>query len=117
MAALLPAAYNTGGWHYTVGYTVLTLAAARRGWRSRGPSLAPTGPRAVVASTTSVGEGFLRAVPVALSIAMLLPIGRGPALALMTFLVSALVAEASWRAVERPAQRWRSPRRLQPVAV
>jgi peptidoglycan/LPS O-acetylase OafA/YrhL len=118
MAALLPTAYNTGGWNYTIGYTVLALAAASV---VGAVAVHPWQPLVRVLSWTPlvrIGKISYAVYLWHFPIAVLLPLGQGPVLALATFALSVLVAEVSWRVVELPAQRWRSPRNaLRPVAA
>ena len=116
MVALLPTACNTGGWNYTIGYTVLALAAASVVGAA---AVHPWQPLVRVLSWTPlvrIGKISYAVYLWHFPIAVLLPLGQGPALA--TFALSVLVAEVSWRVVELPVQRWRSPRNaLRPVAA
>lgn len=118
MAALLPTAYNTGGWNYTIGYTLLALAAASVVGAA---TVRPWQPLVRVLSWSPLvrlGKISYAVYLWHLPIAILLPIGQGPVLALVTFVLSVLIAEVSWRVVERPALRWRSASKaIRPVAA
>lgn len=105
---LLLTSYNTGAWNYTIGYTLLALASASvigavtvQPWERLARVLSW---RPLVRLGKISYSVYLWHFP----IAIVLPVGPGPLLAVLTFVLSVVVAEASWRWVERPAQRWRS---------
>ncbi|MGA8523941.1 MAG: acyltransferase [Candidatus Dormiibacterota bacterium] len=118
MGALLPTAYNTGGWNYTIGYTLLALAAAGVVGAA---AVRPWQPLVRVLSWSPLvrlGKISYAVYLWHLPIAILLPMGQGPVLALVTFVLSVLIAGVSWHVVERPAQRWRSASKvIRPVAA
>ena len=65
MGALLPTAYNTGRWNYTIGYTLLALAAAGVVGAAAVRTLAAVGACALVVAARQAGQDLVRRLPLA----------------------------------------------------
>jgi peptidoglycan/LPS O-acetylase OafA/YrhL len=111
LVVLLPTSFNTGTWNYTVGYTVAALAAAMVIGSVAVGSWAPMTQALSWEPLERFGRISYAVYLWHFPVAVLLPIGQGPLLAIATVSIAGLLATMSWRWVEQPALRWRSSER------